>query len=107
MIGMNGKDIRKFQKAKTKMGREISEQRHGMVLAYLAAFQKYTGRPVEEIELREFQKSSLEVSFRFVTKDETDQQIIQTLRHILTDTMSTTEAKVEKLAAMLGVEKYD
>ncbi len=92
-----------------KLARKASsEQRRKMLLSYYARFTEWCGRPVEEIELREFQKSELEISYRFVTRQNTDQHLVETIRKILGSSETSHEdAMVEKLAALHGVTDYE
>lgn len=108
-IGMTPKDQKTFNAAQKKVAQLSSKQRYKMLLAYMAAFANFTGWPVEEIELREFQKSPLEISYRFVTREKTDQHLVNKIRSILGSEMGGNEAErcVEKLAALHGVTKYD
>lgn len=107
MVGMTDKDAKRFNNVQKDIAKKITAHRHDLLAAYFTKFASMTEWPADEIELREFRKSELEVSFRFVPKRTTDEQIVATIGDTVRSTALTCDQKIEKLAAVLGVTDYD
>lgn len=106
MVGLNDKDRKQMMDERTHYLEACADHRHQMLMAYMMTFAEQTGFPPNEVELREFKKSTFEMTYRFVTRSTTNQQTVTAIRKILNE-LDTVEGRVEKLATLFGIEDYD